>query len=69
MTFGEWARVRELFETAMGLPVQERGPFLERECAGVPGLLAEVRSLLEGADEDDYSTLIQALKLIREELK
>ena len=39
-------RVEELFDRALSLPEGERLQFLEKECSGDPGLMAEVRSLL-----------------------
>ncbi|HRQ72419.1 MAG TPA: hypothetical protein PLU35_05250, partial [Phycisphaerales bacterium] len=47
-------RVRRVFEAAAELPAEERPGFIERECAGDPGLQTEVESLLsahEAADE------------------
>jgi Tol biopolymer transport system component len=41
-----WRRVDELFHLALSRPAADRDAFLEAECIGDPGLLAEVRSLV-----------------------
>jgi eukaryotic-like serine/threonine-protein kinase len=40
------ARIEALFEAALDLPEDDRGDWLESECAGDPELLAEVQALL-----------------------
>jgi serine/threonine protein kinase len=50
-----WKAVNELFHRALDLPVAERDAFLDRECAGNPGLRAEVASLLAAhSDAGDF---------------
>lgn len=46
-------RAREIFLDALERPAVAREPFLEATCAGNPGLLAEVMSLLEFAPPED----------------
>lgn len=41
-----WDRVTELFERALDLPLDQRRPFLARECDGDAALRSEVESLL-----------------------
>src|SRR5690606_36882420 len=41
-----WERVQTLFHAALELPKAERRAFLERECAGDPGLAADVLAML-----------------------
>ncbi len=43
----DWQRVRELVGQALELEPAERGPFLDRVCAGDPGLRDAVERLLE----------------------
>ena len=50
MTTDDWARVRELFHSALELDVADRAAFLDRECAEQPALRAEVASLLAAHD-------------------
>jgi serine/threonine-protein kinase len=45
-----WARLSELFEAALALPVEQRSAFLERDCADDPRLRAEVEDLLRAND-------------------
>ena len=42
----DWTRVETLFEQALELPEVERKIFLQRQCAGQPGLYDEVYSLV-----------------------
>ncbi len=42
-----WERVQALFHAALELPEAERQAFVERECAGDPGLAADVLAMLE----------------------
>lgn len=44
------ARLLTLFDEALDLPAEERGPWLVRVCADDPGLQAEVAALLEAHD-------------------
>jgi hypothetical protein len=46
----DWARVRELFDVALGLDRAGRDAFLDEACAGHPSLREEVRSLLAAHD-------------------
>ena len=50
----EWARVRELFHTAVELPQVQRHAYLEQHCNGDADLRREVESLL-AADEEGES--------------
>ena len=55
MTPEEWARVRDIFDSALAQNADDRDAFLERECAGNPGLRDEVASLLAALDgADDF---------------
>jgi eukaryotic-like serine/threonine-protein kinase len=42
-----WARVKELFEAAVELDLNQRAPFLDNECGGDEALRTEIESLLE----------------------
>ena len=46
-----WARIRELFQEAAGLPASAREAFLETACAGDRELQVEVESLLAAGDQ------------------
>jgi eukaryotic-like serine/threonine-protein kinase len=46
---GRWARLKEVFFTAIELAARDRAAFLETACAGDPQLRAEVESLLASA--------------------
>ena len=48
-----WAKVQEIFDAALGMPLSDREPYLIQQCAGQEAILAEVRSLLEADDEID----------------
>jgi len=50
VTTEEWARVREIFDAAVARDADGRAAFLDRECAGHPGLRDEVASLLAAHD-------------------
>jgi WD40 repeat protein len=56
----DWQRVGELLAAARALPETERCSFLDRSCAGDPGLRAEVESLLQHVAED--SELLEAVQ-------
>ncbi|MGQ0765535.1 MAG: protein kinase domain-containing protein [Gemmatimonadota bacterium] len=47
-----WARIEELCDEALARPAAERRRFLEAACAGDPGLLEEVQSLISGLEDD-----------------
>jgi eukaryotic-like serine/threonine-protein kinase len=47
-----WQQARQLFHACIELGARDRADLLERECAGDPGLKAEVESLLDQADEN-----------------
>lgn len=51
-----WQRVRALFEQALELPPDEAAAFLDRSCAGDPGLRSEVEACL-AADREAGSFL------------
>ena len=46
MTPQQWARIRQIFESAIEQPVSSRPAFLDQQCAGDLGLRREVDSLL-----------------------
>jgi serine/threonine protein kinase len=46
-----WDRIKAIFNEALALPADERGPVLDRECAGDNRLRAEVEALLESKNE------------------
>jgi len=48
-----WDQIGEVFTKVMELPIEEREGFLDRECAGDPGLKAEVQALLDSADSSE----------------
>jgi tetratricopeptide (TPR) repeat protein len=50
MTVGDLARIRRIVELVHDLAPEERGPVLERECAGDGALRAEVVALLGAAE-------------------
>lgn len=53
MTAQQWARVSELFHTALDLPQNERAAFLQQSCAGDAALRRQVEALLNAHDEAD----------------
>ena len=55
-----WRRIEEVFQAAVKLPPDRRAAFLDRECAGDPGLRREVESLL--AADGDNGTLKAAVE-------
>jgi WD40 repeat protein/tRNA A-37 threonylcarbamoyl transferase component Bud32 len=55
MVMARWHRIEDVFTRAIDLAPGERMAFLERECGHDAELLAEVTSLLAGADEADAS--------------
>lgn len=50
MNSERWQLIDELFNTAIELPVDERGGFLESACAGDHALQAEIEKLIDGYD-------------------
>jgi serine/threonine-protein kinase len=56
MDAARWTQVQTLFEAALERPPPKREAYLETACAGDPGLLHEVRSLL-AADADAHPLL------------
>lgn len=46
MTPEKWKHVKQILETALELPKNERGPFLEEQCGGDAQLRSEIESLL-----------------------
>ncbi|MEO6333648.1 MAG: hypothetical protein ABIO91_01575, partial [Pyrinomonadaceae bacterium] len=46
MTEGNWLKVREIFDSALRRPAEERRNYLIEACGGDETLLAEVESLL-----------------------
>jgi serine/threonine protein kinase len=46
-----WDRIKAIFKEALALPADERGPFLDRACAGDDRLRAEVEALLASKNE------------------
>src|SRR5260370_35359150 len=53
MTDARWRQVEELYHTALGLPPEQRAPFLENASGGDSGLGREVESLLAQHDSKD----------------
>ena len=51
MTPDTWFRVKRIFSAALEEPRESRRYFAERACAGDPGLLREVRRLLEASED------------------
>lgn len=51
MATADWDRVKQLFLTALDLPVEERAAFVERETAGDPGLRKTVNDMLAEHEE------------------
>ncbi len=49
---GRWQEARRLFHACIELGTQDRAVLLARECAGDPGMKAEVESLLAKADDN-----------------
>lgn len=56
MSNAPWKLVRELFDAAVDLPIEDRKRFLQERCAGNPTLRFEVESLLahEAAGRDTF---------------
>ena len=48
----DWARLKEIVSDALELPTVERGPFLDRACAGNVPLRDEAASLVELSEKD-----------------
>jgi len=48
----DWPRIWELFEQALDLPEDERGPWLDQQCGGDEGLLREIEGLLSAHETD-----------------
>jgi hypothetical protein len=55
-----WKRIKEVFESALEIPAQERDAFLERACSGDRELQREVESLL-AADAERGETIQSAI--------
>ncbi len=67
MNAEQWRRVKPLLETAVSLAAVERAAFLDRACAGDPGLRKELESLLSSHERLDTSFLkAPAVDLTRE---
>ncbi|HZU25426.1 MAG TPA: protein kinase [Bryobacteraceae bacterium] len=47
----DWQRVKHVFQTAVDLPTEQRGRFLDEACKGKPDLRAAVESLLSSHDD------------------
>lgn len=60
MTPERFARIDELFNTALDLPTIQRRAYLEKECTGDPELLLEVRAMVE-ADSDSGGVIAEAM--------
>ncbi len=52
MIEGRWQEARRLFHACIELGARDRADLFERECAGDPGMKAEVESLLGQADDN-----------------
>src|SRR5262249_638651 len=51
MTPEHWLQVKQIFQSAIECPPDERAAFLARPCAGDPGLRREVESLISSHDQ------------------
>ena len=60
MTSERHARIKRLFTATLELPDEERGPFLDRECAGDDGLRSEVESLLAFSGSETLAAEIRS---------
>lgn len=60
MTPERFARIDELFNSALDLPTVQRRAYLEKECTGDPELLLEVRAMVE-ADSDSGGVIAEAM--------
>ena len=52
-------KLSAIFTAALDLPPKERGPYLDRACAGMPGLREEVESLL--AHDGDAASILDRI--------
>ena len=55
MTTGRWAQIKEVFQSALDLPADERAEFVRRSCDGDTDLRTAVDDLLRSADTDFLS--------------
>ena len=46
-----WQRVERLLDAVIELPVQDREPFLNRECTDAPELVGEILAILRAGEE------------------
>src|SRR5215510_15241263 len=51
MTPERWEQVKQIFQSAIECPPDERAAFLARACAGDPNLRGEVESLISSHDQ------------------
>ncbi|MEO7660521.1 MAG: serine/threonine-protein kinase, partial [Pyrinomonadaceae bacterium] len=49
----DWQKINDLFALALEQPIETRSEFLRQNCEGNESLFAEVRSLLDAADEQE----------------
>jgi serine/threonine protein kinase len=57
MSGNQWQQIRDIFDEAASLHLEERKDFLQRRCNGDDALRAEVQSLLEATDSEEIVTL------------
>ena len=48
---GDWERIREILDSALKLPQDQRASYLDRACAGDPALRSEVESLITASEQ------------------
>ncbi len=69
MTSERWARIDQLLDEAMELPLAERPAFLDQACAGDQELRAEVESLLDAHEQAEAKFLkAPALEIAAQQL-
>jgi eukaryotic-like serine/threonine-protein kinase len=64
-----WERIKDLFNSALARPAEERAEFLVEACAGDESMRAEVESLLYAHDEDDSFLSAPAYEIAAEILE
>jgi serine/threonine protein kinase len=50
-------KAEELFQQAVDLPPEQRGPYLDEHCEEEPALRADVESLLANVEDDNFASL------------
>ncbi|HEV3040414.1 MAG TPA: protein kinase [Candidatus Angelobacter sp.] len=51
MNAAQWAKVKEILDTALDLPVETRASYLNETCGDDPEVYVEVKSLLDSSDQ------------------